>query len=75
MFSPFPYDKISSGESFFGQDEEMAVLEKSVQYANNLLIYSKLQMGKSSLINTFYQNNKTNAICIYVDIFKIYKYE
>jgi len=71
MFSPFPYDKISSGELFFGRDEEMAVLEKSVQYANNLLIYSKRRMGKSSLIKTFFQKNKINAICIYIDIFEI----
>jgi len=71
MFSPFPYDKISSGESFFGRDEEMAVLKKCVQYSNNLLIYSKRRMGKSSLINTFFQKNKANALCIYVDIFEI----
>lgn len=71
MVSPFPYDKISSGESFFGRDEEMAVLSQSVQYSNNLLIYSKRRMGKSSLINTFFQKNKSNAICIYVDIFEI----
>lgn len=71
MFSPFPYDKISSGKSFFGREEEMAVLSKSVQYSNNLLIYSKRRMGKSSLIHHFFENQKNSSLCIYVDLFDI----
>jgi AAA+ ATPase superfamily predicted ATPase len=71
MFSPFPYDKISSGKSFFGREEEMAVLSKSVQYSNNLLIYSKRRMGKSSLIHHFFENQKNASLCIYVDLFDI----
>jgi AAA+ ATPase superfamily predicted ATPase len=71
MLSPFPYDKISSGDSFFGRDDEMALLAKTVEYSNNLLIYSKRRMGKSSLINRFFEKNKDAALCIYVDIFEI----
>lgn len=71
MFSPFPYDKISTGKAFFGREEELALLTKTTQYANNLLIYSKRRMGKSSLINAFFQKHTSDALCIYIDIFDI----
>lgn len=62
MCSPFPYDKISSGESFFGRDEEMAVLSRSLQYPSNLLIYSKRRIGKSSLASMFFQKKLTSLL-------------
>jgi AAA+ ATPase superfamily predicted ATPase len=71
MYSPFPYDKISSNEAFFGRTKEMAMLTKTTQYSNNLLIYSKRRMGKSSLIKQFFHQQQTRVICIYVDIFEI----
>lgn len=46
MFSPFPYDKISDINSFFGRDKELKELEKIVKYSNNILIHSKRRMGK-----------------------------
>ena len=71
MFSPFPYDRISTQKTFFGRDEEMEVLTKTVKYSNNLLIYSKRRMGKSSLIDHFFETKKADTLCIYVDIFDI----
>lgn len=71
MTSPFPYDKISDSSSFFGRDKEFKELQKVVKYSNNILIYSKRRMGKSSLINNFFQKYNKEYLCIYVDIFDI----
>jgi AAA+ ATPase superfamily predicted ATPase len=71
MTSPFPYDKISDTKYFFGRDKEIKEIEKIVKYSNNMLIHSKRRMGKSSLINYFFNTHKKEYLCIYVDIFDI----
>ncbi|MEA3498434.1 MAG: ATP-binding protein, partial [Campylobacterota bacterium] len=71
MHSPFPYDKISTVSEFFGRDNEIKKLSDIVKYSNNLLIHSKRRMGKTSLINKFFDLNKDVYLTIYVDIFDI----
>ena len=71
MYSPFPYDNISTNKQFFGRDEELSRLSQIVKYSNNMLIHSKRRMGKSSLINYFFELNSDKYLCIYVDIFDI----
>jgi AAA+ ATPase superfamily predicted ATPase len=71
MLSPFPYDQISDSSQFFGREKALAVVSKSVKYANNLLIHSKRRMGKSSLIHHFFDTSEEKYLCIYVDIFDI----
>jgi len=71
MNSPFPYDKVSTITEFFGRDSEIEKLSTIVKYSNNLLIHSKRRMGKTSLINKFFDLKKDDFLCIYVDIFDI----
>lgn len=71
MNDPFPYDKLSLGESFVGREEELSKLKNICEYSNNLLIYSKRRMGKSSLIKHFFEVYREVFHTIYVDIFDI----
>lgn len=71
MNSPFPYERIANPNEFFGREEEFEKLSNIVKYSNNMLIHSKRRMGKSSLIKTFFEQNKEDYLCIYVDIFDI----
>lgn len=71
MHSPFPYDKISTDHDFFGREEELGVLSQTLEYSNNILIYSKRRMGKSSLVKRFFETHKNDYICVYADIFDI----
>ena len=71
MNSPFPYERIPSKNEFFGREEEFEKLSDIVKYSNNMLIHSKRRMGKSSLIKAFFEQNKEEYFCIYVDIFDI----
>ncbi|MDD3467680.1 MAG: ATP-binding protein [Campylobacterales bacterium] len=71
MNSPFPYDRLPASEQFFGRTVELQKLTEIVKYSNNLLVYSKRRMGKSSLIKNFLAQNSEEYLCIYVDIFDI----
>lgn len=70
MTSPFPYETFAEDETFYGRTNEINHIEKFAKSSNNLVIYSKRRMGKSSLIKeTFRENN--NYLFIYCDIFDI----
>ena len=71
MNSPFPYERLPNADEFFGRTKELEKLSTITKYSNNLLIHSKRRMGKSSLIKTFFEQNKDDYLCIYVDIFDI----
>ena len=71
MNSPFPYERLPNTNEFFGRTKELEKLSTIAKYSNNLLIHSKRRMGKSSLIKTFFEQNKEDYLCIYVDIFDI----
>lgn len=71
MYSPFPYERISTKDEFFGRTDAFKKINDIVKYSNNLLIYSKRRMGKSSLIKNFFAKHEKKYTCIYVDIFDI----
>lgn len=71
MNSPFPYDRLPASGQFFGRTAELGKLVETVKYSNNILIYSKRRMGKSSLIKNFLAQNSEEYLCVYVDIFDI----
>jgi AAA+ ATPase superfamily predicted ATPase len=66
----FSYDNIAKDDSFFGRADEIKKLDTIVDYSNNILIYSKRRMGKTTLIKNFLDSKK-DFISVYVDIFDI----
>jgi len=67
--SPFPYEKFAHNENFYGRTDEIKEIQKYASHSNNLLIFSKRRLGKSSLIQeSFSQSDYT---FIYCDIFDI----
>jgi AAA+ ATPase superfamily predicted ATPase len=71
MKSPFLYDAIALKDNFFGRNSEIEEMEKVVKYSNNLLIFSKRRMGKTTLVRNFLERKKDEYICIYTDIFDV----
>lgn len=71
MKSPFLYDNIALKDNFFGRLIELKKLDDIVSYANNLLMYSKRRMGKTTLVKNFLDLKKDGYLTIYVDIFDI----
>jgi len=70
----FPYETLASKDVFFGRDKEIKEIQEFVLNSNNLLIFSKRRLGKSSLIKELIyklEKNKENIICIYIDIYDI----
>ena len=70
MKTPFNYDNIAKDDNFFGRDKELLKLNDIAKYSNNILIYSKRRMGKTTLVKKFLDTND-DYLPIYVDIFDI----
>ncbi len=68
--TPFTYEKFAQNENFFGRTDEIDKITSLIRTSNNLLLFSKRRMGKSSLIKKVFAAQK-KSICIYVDIFDI----
>ena len=49
MKSPFPYERIAHDKTFYGRKKEIAHIQRILEHSNNLLLYSKRRIGKSSL--------------------------
>lgn len=71
MTNPFHYEGFALEEQFYGRDVELAKIQKLVDSSNNLLLYSKRRMGKSSLIKELMHRNADQCYTIYCDIFDI----
>lgn len=70
----FPYETIASDEVFFGRDKEIEQINQFIESSNNLIVFSKRRLGKSSLINEVIfrlEQQKEDILCIYVDIYDI----
>ncbi|MEA1915070.1 MAG: ATP-binding protein [Campylobacterota bacterium] len=70
----FPYETIASHKEFFGRETEMANINEFIKHSNNLVVFSKRRLGKSSLINeVLYKLEKSNPdiLSIYVDVYDI----
>jgi len=70
MNQPFLYDNLAINSSFIGREKELLKLQTITSNTNNLLIYSKRRMGKTTLVKNFLSQQK-GAITLYVDIFDI----
>ena len=68
--TPFTYENFAQKENFFGRSDEINKITSLIDTSNNLLLFSKRRMGKSSLIKKIFDTQK-KSICIYVDIFDI----
>lgn len=71
MTNPFYYEGFALEEQFYGRDRELEKIQKLVEHSNNLLLYSKRRMGKSSLIKELMHRNSEQCYTIYCDIFDI----
>ncbi len=71
MLSPFPYETFASNSTFLGRQKELSLIDQLISSSNNLVIYSKRRMGKSSLIKQAIKKLPKNSIAIYCDIFDI----
>jgi len=69
VISPFPYEKFAEKENFYGRTNEIEKINKFASSSNNLLIFSKRRLGKSSLIQEAFIDS--DCIFIYCDIFDI----
>lgn len=70
----FPYERLASEDDFFGRKDEISKINKFIKASNNLVLFSKRRLGKSSLINEIIlriEKEKNDILCIYVDIFDI----
>lgn len=71
MTNPFHYESFVYDKGFYGREEELSKIQKLVDNSNNLLLYSKRRIGKSSLIKELLHRNRENFHTIYCDIFDI----
>lgn len=71
MINPFHYEGFALEDQFYGREAELAKIQKLVDSSNNLLLYSKRRMGKSSLIKELMHRNTNQCYTIYCDIFDI----
>lgn len=68
MNSPFPYETYAENDTFYGRAREIAQLKNCAVNSNNIVIYSKRRMGKSSLIKEALKGS--DALFIYCDVFQ-----
>jgi AAA+ ATPase superfamily predicted ATPase len=71
MINPFHYEGFALDEQFYGREVELAKIQKLIDNSNNLLLYSKRRMGKSSLIKELMHRNANQCFTLYCDIFDI----
>lgn len=68
----FPYETIASDKEFFGRESEIKNTNEFIDNSNNLVIFSKRRLGKSSLINEVFlrlEKSKEDTLCIYIDVY------
>lgn len=69
--TPFPYETFADKDTFYGRTNEVKQLKKLFSTSNNLLLFAKRRMGKSTLIKKVMRDMEKDAIGIYIDIFDI----
>jgi predicted AAA+ superfamily ATPase len=71
MENPFAFSNYVTGEAFCNRKKELAELMRSMNWSQNVLLYSHRRLGKSSLIRqAFHQINeqKENIGVMHVDL-------
>jgi len=73
MLNPFVYEGFATGKLFCNRDKDIKYLQELVSYSNNLVLFSKRRMGKSTLLQELILNKlpKDDYISIYIDLFEI----
>ena len=71
VINPFISGKYISSDYFCGRKEEIALLTKWAKEENNVLLTSKPRIGKSYLVQHFFQDKEIqdSYYCFYVDIY------
>mgnify|MGYP000028243427 CR=1 FL=1 len=70
----FPYETLASDKEFFGRENEISIINDFINNSNNLVIFSKRRLGKTSLINEVMlrlEESTDDILCLYVDIYDI----
>lgn len=70
MKNPFKYGETVAGEYFTNRKKEISDLTQYILAGQNVFMYSKRRLGKTSLVKTVLQelSQKKEVIAIYVDI-------
>jgi hypothetical protein len=72
MINKFLYTNKVSGEFFCGRKDELEIATNYINNSQNILLYSKRRVGKSSLIKEIYDTHlDNNIIKVYLDIYDI----
>lgn len=72
MGNPFVYGDVVKGEYFTNREEELKELKMDLSSGQNVLIFSPLRYGKTSLIIKALDELKTAGfVTVYVDLFRI----
>ncbi|MFH1654025.1 MAG: ATP-binding protein [Pseudomonadota bacterium] len=68
--NPFVYGIEVSGDSFWGREKEKQKLKKDILNSQNVVIYSKRRMGKTSLVKEVLNNlPKGKFVTSYLDLY------
>jgi len=72
MKNPFLFTNKVSNKYFCGRKKEIELFTSYIKNSQNILLYSKRRVGKSSLIQEIYENYlDKNIIKVYLDIYDI----
>ena len=71
MLNLFPYEKIATKDEFIGRYKEIQNISSFLMHSNNIVMFSKRRLGKSSLIQEILRREQKNYLCIYIDIYDI----
>lgn len=70
--NPFVFEQFAMGDAFCGRLNELSTLSERSENCKNTLLISPRRIGKSSLVNEFFNHAKLNGfLCVYVDLFEI----
>ena len=73
--NPFLTNGYLSKEYFCDREKELSMLLRMLKNDTNYLLISRRKLGKTALIERFFEEVRTNeeAICIFVDLFATQK--
>lgn len=71
MPTPFPYENYATDETFYGREKEIKTLQTYIENSTNVLLFSKRQMGKSTLVKHLLTEEKRTFAAMYINILDI----
>lgn len=73
--NPFKFGKIVVGPDFIGRERELKEIGSDVRSSQNVILYSRRRLGKSSLINELFRRMEDDVIPVYVDMYNVWTVE